>query len=893
VPVRKGFPSGDTADDSTAFEESVRHQLGRILQSSAFANAPSLSRFLRYLVERTLQGDRPPLNEYTLGVEVFDRGESFDPRVDNIVRVQVRRLRSKLDKYYAFEGQVDRLVIDVPRGRYEAVFQAAPAEDHGVQRTFDHDSRGLANVRIDLPPPLPLPVPCTSFIGREKELAHVKQLLRSEHVRLVTLSGAGGSGKTRLALRAAGEMTEGFPGGVYLLSLASVIDPGTVVSTIAQNLGLRHTGGMPLPEALQLYVRSAVQAPTLLLLDNFEQVVSAAPLLTALLASSPRLKMLVTSRAVLDLSGEYDFPVPCLPAPDPKQLPSFEELVQNPAVALFLERATAVDPGFALDEDNSRAVAEICVRLDGLPLAIELAAARVKILPPAALLAYPGNSLDLLTCGPRDVPSRQQTLRKTIDWTYSLLSAAEQTLFRRLAVFSGGCTLESAEAVCNTRRDLEIPVLDGISSMVNKHLLQRKEEKAAAGRFTMLQTVREYALERLRASGEEVFTRRAHAAYCVVLAEEGAAQMAEEDRANWLTLWDAEYDNLRDALDWLIRTESGQWALRLGTALFAFWERREHLAEGRERLEAVLNMRSTAAPTGVRARAAWYAAIFADQQGDFGRAIWLHHESLRIYRELGDRKGTAAQLGYVGLALRQAGKVAEARTFYEESVSACRQLGDGTALARALSNFAEFSIAQGDRPLASSLFEEALSIFREIGDGSGFGWSLNHLGDLAFEENDLDEASRLYRAGYDVFQGLGDRWGMARSLTDLGRLASEQSEQEDARLLLRQALRTFVGLGHTRGVARVLEELACVAVREQNFEHAITLSAAAEGLLQRIGKLKRQCERARLDRILQPAWRETDPFASRAAWANGLRMPMAQAINYALNLTSGSGAFCT
>ena len=881
--VSKGFSSGDTAhDSSTAFEESVRRQLGRILRTSAFSNAPSLSRFLRYLVERALQGDRPPLNEYTLGVEVFDRGESFDSRVDNIVRVQVRRLRSKLEKYYAFEGRVDGLVIDVPRGRYEAVFRA-PAEDHGVKQHFNHDSRGLAGVRIGLPPPLPLPAPCTSFIGREKELAHVKQLLRSEQVRLVTLSGAGGSGKTRLALRAAGEMTDSFPGGVYLLSLASVIDAGTVVSTIAQNLGLRHTGGMPLPEALQLYVRSAVQAPTLLLLDNFEQLVSAAPLLTALLASSPELKMLVTSRAVLDLSGEYDFPVSCLPAPDPKQLPPLEELIQNPAVSLFLERATAVNPAFRLGEDNSAAVAEICFRLDGLPLAIELAAARVKILPPAALLAWPGNSLDLLTCGPRDVPSRQQTLRKTIDWTYSLLSEAEQTLFRRLAVFSGGCTLESAEAVCNTRRDLAIPVLDGISSMVNKHLLQRKDDKTAEGRFTMLQTIREYGLERLKASGEEELTRRAHAAYSVVLAEEGAAELAEEDRANWLTLWDAEYDNLRDALDWLIRTESGEWALRLGTALFAFWERREHLAEGRERLEAVLDMTSTTGSTGVRARAAWYAAIFADQQGDFGRAIRLHHESLRIYRELSDSRGIAAQLGYLGLGLRQVGKVAEARTFYEQSVSACRQLGDETALARALSNFAEFNIAQGDHALARSLFQEALSMFRERGDGSGVGWSLNHLGDIAFEENDLEEASRLYRAGYDVFQGLGDRWGIARSLTDLGRLASEQNDQDDARRLLEQALRTFAGLGHTRGVARVLEELACVAVREQNFEHALTLSAAAQGILQRIGKLKRQAERARHDRILQPAWREIDQSASRAAWAHGLRMPLEQAIKYALN----------
>ncbi|MGH9629257.1 MAG: ATP-binding protein, partial [Bryobacteraceae bacterium] len=635
--------------------------------------------------------------------------------------------------------------------------------------------------------------------------------------------------------------------------------------------------------ALQLYAGSAVQRSTLLLLDNFEQVLPAAPLLTALLAASPLLKMLVTSRAVLDLSGEYEFPVPPLPTPDPKQLPALEELIQNPAVALFLERATAVDSAFNPNEEHVRAIAEICGRLDGLPLAIELAAARVKVLPPIAILARLSNPLDLLTSGRRDLPSRQQTLRKTIEWSYGLLSAREQTLFRRLAVFSGGCTLESAEAVCNTRCDLDIAVLDGISSLVNKNLLQRRDERSTEGRFTMLQTIREYALDGLKASGEEEFTRRAHAAYCVVLAQEGAAQVTEEDRENWLAVWDAEYDNLRDALDWLIRTESGEWALRLGTALFAFWERREHLAEGRERLEAVLKMKSTASPTGQRARAAWYAAIFADHQGDYTRAFQLHHESLHIYRELGDRKGIAVQLGYVGQMLQQAGDVAQAWRFFEQSVGACRQLGDGAALARALSNFAEFIIAQGEYALARSVLEEALTIFRELGNATGVGWSLNHLGDVALEESDFAEASRLYRAGYDVFRGLGDRWGIARSLTDLGRLASEQNDHEDARALLEQALRTFAELGHTRGVARVLEELACVAVREQDFEHALTLCAAAEGLRQRIGALKRQAERARLVRILEPAWRNIDQSTSSAMWAEGLRMPLDQVIRYALN----------
>jgi predicted ATPase len=836
-----------------------------------------------------LQDNRAPLNEYSLGVDVFDRGEAFDPKTDTIVRVQTRHLRSKLEKYYASEGRADLLVIDLPRGGYSAVFRAACAEDlratpYLIHNPLDPATRIEELVQLRAGPSLPFPLPaaCTSLIGREKELAQVQELLRSEHVRLLTLSGAGGSGKTRLALRVAEEIKEEFPGGVYLVPLASVTDPGTVASTIAQILGLRHTGGIPFAEALQRYVRLSIHAPTLLLVDNFEQVAAAAPLLTALLESCPPLKILVTSRSLLNLSAERDYPVLPLLTPDPKQLPPTEELLRNPAVALFVQRATTVDPAFTPNEEHSRAVVEICSRLDGLPLAIELAAARVKVLPPLAMLARLGKSLDVLTCGYRDLPFRQQTLRRTIDWSHSLLSASEQTLFRRLAVFAGGCTMESAEAVCNTRRDVDIGVLDGISSLVNKNLLERRDHSHES-RFTMLQTIREYALERLKASGEEEFTRRAHAAYCVVLAEEGVAQTDEEDRANWLAVWDAEHDNLRDALDWLIATESGEWALRLGTALFAFWERREHIAEGRERLEAVLNMKSAASPTNERARAAWYAAIFADQQGDFRRAIRLHHESLHTYRELGDRKGIAAQLGYVGYALRQAGNVAEARPFFEQSVAALRQLGDGTALARALSNFAEFVIAQGECAFGRSLLEEALSIFRELGNASGVGWSLNHLGDVAFEENDFAKASRLYNAGHEVFQGLGDRWGIARSLTDLGRLASEQNDHEGARALLQRSLRTFAGLGHTRGVARVLEELACVAVREHGFEHALTLCAAAEGLRQRTGTAKRQAERARLDHILDPAWRDVDRSTGSAIWAQGLRMPLEQAIQYALN----------
>ena len=512
----------------------VRNQLARILRSSLFTRAPSLSRFLSHLVELSLAGNANALTEYSLGVDVFDRGESFDPTTDTIVRVQARRLRSKLEQYYKTEGTEDPVVVELPRGQYTVVLRVAGAGSDSS--ASGSRAEGLHSLRVGLAPPPPLPLPCTSFVGREKELADVKRLLRSEHVRLLTLTGPGGSGKTRLALQVAAGISAAFPGGIYMISLASVLDPETVASTIAQAVGLRHTGGRPLSEALRQFLAISVEAPTLLLLDNFEQVTDAAPLLTVLLAGCPQLRMIVTSRFLLDVLGEHVYPVPPLPKPDAGQTASVEELSRNAAVTLFMERAMAVNSGFTITEDNARDVAEICARLDGLPLAIELAAARIKVLSPAAMLARLDNTLDLLTSGYRDLPLRQQTLRKTIDWSHSLLSAAEQMLFRRLAVLAGGCTLESAEAVCNPKRDLEIRVIDGILSLVNKNLIQREEQQNLEVRFTMLQTIREYALEKLAASGELEFTRRAHAAYCLVLAEEGAAQITEDDRARWLAL---------------------------------------------------------------------------------------------------------------------------------------------------------------------------------------------------------------------------------------------------------------------------------------------------------------------------------------------------------------------
>jgi predicted ATPase len=863
--------SDNSADDvlrrDVAFAESVREQLARVLRSELFTKSPSLCRFLSYLVEHALEGSPSPLNEYSLGVDVFRRGTSFDPKTDTIVRVQARCLRSKIARYYAFEGQSDPVVITLPKGQYAAVFCSPPAD---LQLSA-------------LPPSHPLPVACTSFVGREQEIADVKQLLGGQDVRLLTLTGAGGSGKTRLALQTLAHMSDQFPGGIYMVGLGALSDPASVASSIAHAIGFRYTGGLPLADELQRYLSVAAHAPLLLFLDNFEHLLPAAPLLVGLLANCRLLKVLVTSRALLHLTGEYEYSVAPLQTPDPDQLLSLDVLSGNPAVALFRQRAEAVDTAFNLREDNVHAVAAICARLDGLPLAIELAAARVKVLPPAAMLARLGSTLDLLTCAPRDLPARQQTLRTTIDWSHSLLSTAEQTLFCRLAVFPAGCTLESAEAVCNTRRDLNVSVLDGISSLVDRNLLYRSARESDEVRFLMLQTIREYALEKLTASGEQQFTRRAHAAYAIVLAEQGAAQMTEEDRTNWLPLWDAEYGNLRDALDWLIETGQDLWALRLAAALFAYWQRREFLLEGRDCLEKVLNLGTANPPTSERARVAWYASIFADQQGDFTAAVRLNKQSLEIYEQLGDRKGVAAQLGYVAVQMTRTGNAAAARSYYVRSLAACRQLGDPAAIACALSNYAEFIVVEGEHALARSLLEESLSIFQNLEKGSGIAWCLNHLGDVAFEEGNFADARRLYQDAYQVFYSVPDRWGMARSFADLGRLALEQDEEENAGSLFEQALTAFVDLGHTRGVAIVLEGLARVSLRVGDVDRAITLCAAAEAIRQRIRASRRPAEQATFDLALKSAWRRKDHATADAIWAKGLRMRPDEAIRYALD----------
>ena len=724
-----------------------------------------------------------------------------------------------------------------------------------------------------------LPVQRTGFVGREKEVAAAKELLLRPDVRLVTVTGPGGIGKTRLAVQVATGLVERFPGGAHFVPLASLSDPGLIVSVIVQTLGIREGGSQSPIVVLKQNLQDSLRAPMLLVLDNFEHLVQAAPTVADLLAISPHLKIMVTSREALHVYGEHEFPVPPLMLPDVRSMPSVEALSQYPAVALFAQRAVAVKPDFDLTRENAPAVIEICARLDGLPLAIELAAARVKVLSPSALLARLASRLQLLTGGSRDLPQRQQTLRAAIDWSYDLLTAPEQKLFRRLSVFVGGCSLEGAEAACDTRGDLGLDLLDGIASMVDKSLVQQVDQATGESRFVMLETIREYGLEKLAASGEEALTRRAHAAYCLVLAEEEPTGKSGEE---WLQQFEFEHANFRAALEWLIETGDAQWGLRLGAALFRFWEMREYFAEGRDSLGKLLKLPGAAVPNRARARALFAAGALASGQGDYASADALIGESLEIARQSGDKQGAAVFLNALAIIALDRGDVSVARSLFEESLILWRELDDQKSVARSLSNLANIVKLQGDNGGAGFLYAEALSIFRRIGDWTGVAWSVNYQGDVARDQGDSAAARTLYEQSLAIFRELDNRWGIAGTLADLGSLASEEANYPTANSMYRESMKLFQELGHQRGIARLLECFACSAAAQRESERSLRLAGAAAALRKNIGAPLTPADGVKLEASLHSARQALTNTIGDAAWSGGRDTPVEKAIEEVL-----------
>lgn len=725
-----------------------------------------------------------------------------------------------------------------------------------------------------------LPKPRTTLIGRDRERDAVRRLFVDDRVRLVTLTGPGGSGKTRLALQCAEDLLEPFAGRVFFVELGAIRDPTLVVPALGRELGA--SGDRAPIDAIRAELSNA-PGPTLLVLDNFEQVVSAARDLGELLAKVEQLSLLVTSREVLRIYGEYDFPVEPLAYPHGSTLPSLDKLAGYPAIELFVARARAAKPTFEITAENAPAIVELCAKLDGLPLALELAAARARTLTAPAMLARLEARKSLLTSGARDLPARQQTLKATIDWSYELIGEEEKALLRRLGVFVGGFTLEAAEAVANGYGDLEIDVMDGVTSLIDKSLVQSVASPDDEGRFTLLETIREFSLEKLAAHDEQDKIGKAHAAYFVLLAEEGGSSLARGGAGPWLETFRIELDNCRCALDWLTEHGEAEWGLRLALGLFEYLDRTGHLIEGQLRFNRLLALPESGANKKLRARGLFSAAAFAATRSLLEEAIGLQDESLELYRELGDLRGQAVTLNAIGIAgSTNAFDFGRARRAFTEALELWKQLEDDVGYARTLSNLAWVCKAEGDHEEARAMYREAGEIFGAADNGVDAAWAVNHEADLAVESGDLDEAVELYQQALERFESLGYRWGTATTLGDLAAVAAKRSRWPESTVLARRALELFAGLDHKRGIARLFEALAAAALDRNAAEVGLTLVASAGVLRRRLGVALSDEERAALDETVERLTAAAGEEAATAARRAGQSQPVEEVVRLAL-----------
>jgi len=650
-------------------------------------------------------------------------------------------------------------------------------------------------------------------------------MLLGDDVRLVTLTGTGGTGKTRLAMEVASTFVKAFPDGVFFVSLVAVTDPALVPSAIVSTLGIIEKAGKPIEETLKDFLR---QKRILLFLDNFEHVIAASPVVTALLLECPKLKILVTSRAPLRVRGEHELPVPTLAVPNIAKMPQIRELIAYPAVALFVQRAQAIRSDFSVTAENARIVAEICTRLDGLPLALELAAARTRILSPQALLLRLQKRLELLTGGPRDMPARQQTLRNTIGWSYDLLDDEDKKLFRRLSVFAGSFSFEAAEEICVTGKAPTEKTLDQLSRLVEKSLLL-SEAVGSEPRFRMLETIREFAFESLVSNVENEQVTQSFTDHFISLAERAQPKLRGPDQGVWLTRLEHDHDNLRAALRTSLEEDKTELSLRFCSALWFFWHIRGYLTEGRVWIERALAKSGTTV-LDLRAKSLLGAGTLAAFQYDFPKARSLLRDSLAISRDLGDKEGMARALNMLGIVARNQGDFTEGKKLHEESLAKFRELGDKWGIASVLNSLGVGARYQAHYDESLLIHRQSLDLFREIRDKRSIARALANLGSILSRKENYESAERLLEESLSLYLELGDKIGIADSLYELGGVARRQHDYDVSIKWLNEALLLYKEIGSSDGYVTCFEEVIACACAKGRFDRAAKLLGAAQAI---------------------------------------------------------------